>query len=288
MPRAGAGLQAGVARGLEAALRGVEPIDEDLVEPEVRREREPVLGIEDDGVRVRPFLPPRVRARPPVLDERGGGPELAVARDGKRGHAAPAVVRDEDVLSRGVDRDVAGPVAPGWLLTEERELSRARIDREGAHRPSSALPRASRLVHGIEEPSGGMDGEEGRAPHLGGELDGPGLSRPGVEAKDVDALRLRAGVRADVGAEILLRGPGNRGGADDRRDEEEQDGSHAGQHPRHSPGSPVALSVLPAPPPAPAPPPDGDRLQDHTALVKSARARISLLLSSPCSPCPPW
>jgi len=88
---------------------------QDLVEPEVGDERESVRRVEIDGVGVRLFLARSVDAGAGVLDEPRAVAEPAVVLDRKRGDAAAAVVRREDVFPRLVDNQVTRSAATGRL-----------------------------------------------------------------------------------------------------------------------------------------------------------------------------
>ena len=123
-------LAAGGSLGVSLPLGRVELVDEDPVEAEVGDDGEAIGLVEVDRVGVRAPLPLGVEDLARVLDEVRSRAELAVGPDRQHGHAAAAVVGDEDVLARGVDHQVARPVADRRLLVELGQLAGLGVEGE--------------------------------------------------------------------------------------------------------------------------------------------------------------
>ena len=122
----------GRLRGSQGSALGVEPIDQDLVQAEVGREREAVRLVRLDHVAVRALLALGVGDRARVLDEGRGGLHPAVRADGQAGHAAAAVVRDEHVAAAAVDHEVTGSRAARRGAAQCAEVTRGGVDGERA------------------------------------------------------------------------------------------------------------------------------------------------------------
>ena len=150
-----------------------------------------------------------------VLDEVGGRAELAILGDGKHGNAAAAVVGDNHMATDWVEREMARAAAARGLLVDERQLEGPRIDGECADRAAGLAVELVDLVDGKEEATLGVDREERRARRFGGEAERfekqilRDVKVLGLQAEEVDALALAAGVRANVGERV--GGPGGRG-----------------------------------------------------------------------------
>ena len=97
MPRAAAGRRFAEGRIVrrERSLGRVELVDQQLVEAQIRREGEAVVGRDVDRMGVRAGLPLLDRAGAFVLNGGGRLFERAVGLDRQRGDAAAAVVGDE-------------------------------------------------------------------------------------------------------------------------------------------------------------------------------------------------
>ena len=134
--------------GRQLAVDRVELVDKHPVEAEIGDHGEAVRLVEVDRVGMRGALPLRVENLALVLDEIRGGPELAVGPDRQHGHAAAAVVGHEHVLARGVDHQVARPVADRRLLVEPGQL--AGLGVKGERRHSAPFAGAGALVHRVE------------------------------------------------------------------------------------------------------------------------------------------
>src|SRR5438105_904822 len=93
---------------------------------------------------MRAGLPPRVNARPFVLDRRRGLLQRAIRLDRQRSDAAAVVVRDQCDAARLIDLHIAGPAAFRRLMVERAKLTRLAIERKRAHG-------AARLTVGIAD-----------------------------------------------------------------------------------------------------------------------------------------
>ena len=92
---------------------GIEGIDQDFVETQVRGEGELVVGREIDRVAVRSLLTLLVDTGAFVLNERRRIFERSIGVDWQTGDTASAVVGDQHILARRVDDEVARPRAAG-------------------------------------------------------------------------------------------------------------------------------------------------------------------------------
>ena len=135
VPRARAGRDHGGRRIVRRELSGrrVEAIDEDAVGSQVGREGEAIGRVDVDRMGVRAFLPLPIGPLAVMGDDGTGRLQAARLVDGEHGDRPPFVVGDEDILSRFVDDQVAGPGPLGGLLVEPGEVARRLVDGKGHH-----------------------------------------------------------------------------------------------------------------------------------------------------------
>ena len=105
--------------GRECSFVGVELVDQDLVEPEVRREGIAVGPIKVDRVAMGVALPAPVDALPFMLNERRRGPQRSIGLDRQAGNTAAAVIRHQDVFPRLIHGQMARAAADRRLLVQE-------------------------------------------------------------------------------------------------------------------------------------------------------------------------
>ena len=182
----------------ERALGGIETVDQDFVEAEIRDVGKAIGRIHVDVVRVRLLLAVGIDARSRVLHERRGCLQPAVAIHRQDFDAATPVVRHQHGAAGAIDRQVRRSAAAGRLLVQQRQLSALMIDGKGAHRPAGLALEMVNLVDGIEEIALRSRGEEAGAGRLGGQLgraQHPGLQ---IQPRDVDALAGGTGVGTDI------------------------------------------------------------------------------------------
>ena len=162
MPWPGAGLDRRKGRLVRAqsALRRVEPVRHDLVEPEVAHERKAVGRIQRDAVGMRPRLAIGIDAPAGVLNDVRGCAEPAIRTDGQHRDAPAAVVRDQKVPALLVEDQMARASAHRRTLIQELQRSRRGIDRERAHCAGRLAFELVELVHREEEPACRVELEE--------------------------------------------------------------------------------------------------------------------------------
>ena len=153
MARPGAGMELDKGRivGRERSSRRVETVNEQLIQAQVCRQGKAVVGRGADRVRVRRLLTFGIHALPVVLDESRGLAQPAVLAQRKHSQAAAAVVRDQNVFTRSVERHVAGTRTARGALVQEAELARFRINGEGAHRTTLFALVVTGFVDGVKE-----------------------------------------------------------------------------------------------------------------------------------------
>ena len=153
-------------------------------------------------MRARRRLPLGIRSRSGVLHERRGRPQRAVGRQRERGDAAAAVVGHQNVPPRRVHDDVHGPASDRRLLIERREHAGRTIDGERAHRARVLAAEGAHFVGRIQEPLRRVDREIARAWRFGRQLRWTQRAGGHVEARDVNALALLAGVGAEIHEDV--------------------------------------------------------------------------------------
>src|ERR1700680_2739416 len=104
--RAGIGFH-NLRLGSQGSLRGVEGIDQQLIQSEVRDNREAIIRGHCDSVGVRSFLTLGIYARAFVLHERGSLSQPAVFQYREHSHAALRVVGNDSVLARPIQSNVS-------------------------------------------------------------------------------------------------------------------------------------------------------------------------------------
>ena len=167
-------------------------------------------GIEVGAVGVRRFLPLFVDAAARVLDDLWlAQPAVRCHRQHRDGTAA--VVGDEQVTAGAIEGQMAGRPAHRGLLVDQRQPAGGAIDRVGADRPCRLALVVIDLVDREEQPAPAIDGDERRAGRLCGQAERRERRRlPGalVHPEGIDALavRLGAGVGADVDEHVTLAG----------------------------------------------------------------------------------
>ena len=92
----------------QRSFGAIEPVDQDLVQTQIRGKRKLVRGIEIDRVRVRRFLTLLVHARSAMLDCSGRGGEKPIGADRQNADASAAIICNQYVSSRGIDDQVTG------------------------------------------------------------------------------------------------------------------------------------------------------------------------------------
>lgn len=201
--RAGLCIQGRRVTSDERALGGVEIVDEDTVETQVRDVRETIACRDPDPVSVRAFLALLVGAHGTcVRQERGMLAESSVREDGEYSDVARRVVGDKDVLAGFVEGYVARIFAERGKLIQQGELPALRIKSESA---DGAL--FARLVNGVYEFTVGMDGDEGGVGRFHGKSLRGQFARLRVELVSVDAFAIGfIGVGADEREVAVARG----------------------------------------------------------------------------------
>ena len=158
-PFAGRGLRADRLVVLQLPLGG-EAVDEDLIHPQVRAERELAGRINGDRVGVRPFLALRVDARSVMLVDITGGVESPGLIDRQDGDTAARVIRHQDVAAGRVDGEVAGIGAVRRLAIDEGQVAGFWIAREGAD-PAPRMPVGfQRFIDRVDEAAIGVESDE--------------------------------------------------------------------------------------------------------------------------------
>jgi hypothetical protein len=189
------------------------PIDHHFVQAEVADEHELACRIERDAMSVRTFLPLRVHAAALVLNERRALAKRSVLSHRKRRHTAAAVVGHQHVPAGAVEHDVTRPGAAGGLLIDERQLPRLVVDKKRADAAAGRAVEFIDLVDGKHQPPRTIDRQERWAGRFDGQA--KGLESDNLRARDVrrfqpkqvDALALVAGIRADVNESFIACSP---------------------------------------------------------------------------------
>ena len=152
VPRSGAWRRGngGLQSGRQPAAFGVVAVDEQPVRAQVRRNREPVVGVQVDGMRVRRRLPGRVDAGPLVLHDLAGGGERAVRLQRQHRERAPGVVGHQQMSPLAIHGQMAGVRAPGRLRVEQGQGAGRLVDLERADAPALVCIDVVDLVGRIE------------------------------------------------------------------------------------------------------------------------------------------
>ena len=108
----------GLARRQQAFL-GVEPVDEDVVRPEVGNVDTAILRMEVDAMRMRAGLAASVRARADMLNRRGRGRKGTVGLDRQGSRRSGPVIHHDQVTAGGVDDEVRRAFTLGGFGVEQ-------------------------------------------------------------------------------------------------------------------------------------------------------------------------
>src|ERR1700722_4877900 len=93
---------------------------------------------------------------------------------------------------------MAGALASGVFVVQERQLSRRRVDGKSVDRTVGCAGKSAGLADGIEKMVVRMDGEEGGIGGLRRDCGRGECASGGVQAAHVDAFALLARARPDI------------------------------------------------------------------------------------------
>src|SRR5580700_3697843 len=196
--------------GSEGSLRGIEGIDQQMIESKVGGHGKAIVRRERDRVGVRSRLPLRIYARAFVLHERRSFPQSSVLQHREHGHASRGVVGNQGVPPRPVKSDMSWGRSSRRDLVQERKLPGFGLNGKCAHRACRLAIEDIRLVDCIEESSAGTGGEKRWLHGLGGKTERGHLARRGIETVDIDSFAAMVGIGANVDKILSLRGSGGR------------------------------------------------------------------------------
>ena len=187
--RVSGGRREGRLRGTEFTRGGVKAIGVNAVEASIAAERELITRSELRGMTVRLLLWAQRR----MLIDPSRRRELAVGTDGEGGDTAVAVIRNDDRLTRLINREVARAVAVRGLGVDRGKLT-VGSNREARNRATLRTSFTGRekvfMVRVNRDP--------GRIAHRPGEFWCAHFARSWVQPGHVDALALLARISADV------------------------------------------------------------------------------------------
>jgi len=191
----------------QCSLGGIEFVDQDAIEAQIRDIGKAIVRGEFDPVGVRTFLAFLVGAEiSGVLKQRGMFAKSAVGEDWKDGDCAGGVVCDQSEFAGFVEGEIAGIFAERGKFIEERELSTLRIEGKSADHALLAS-----FIHDVGEFSAGVNGHPRGIRRFGGEALGCQFAGFGVEVEGVDAFTLGfRGVGADESEVVMTRGARSR------------------------------------------------------------------------------
>ena len=190
--------------GRQHSLRGVGPIDIDLVGSEVGKECESVVGRKVRRMRVRLFLT-AMHAVADMLNERSGLSHGSVVVDWKGSDAATLVIGHDQHPPARIYVQVTRPAASRRDFVELPEACRRGIDCERYNGSASGAVEVVRLAHRIEVVPVGVECQKRRFAHLGRQSQRLRSAGGRVEAECVDSGARVFGVCADVHHDLGLR-----------------------------------------------------------------------------------
>src|ERR1700688_586595 len=88
--------------GSQSSFRGIERINQQLIESEICDNGKAIVRRKRDGVGVRSFLPLGIYARAFMLHARVSLPQPAIFQHREQAYASPGVVGNQGVLSRPI------------------------------------------------------------------------------------------------------------------------------------------------------------------------------------------